>query len=105
MPRPDVKMSYPQMEGAAKKFDAYAHMLQNVNSALKICAERLENTAFIGEVGGAAYVLYINLLRLRVERLAQVCAEFAVDIRASIEDHKTGDQNARARFGEGVQRG
>jgi hypothetical protein len=95
----DVYMDIPEVERISQGFEQAADILNAVAQTMEAIANVLKATAFIGAVGGAVVIYWLDTIRPVVERLSAYCEEIHTDIDIAIQNYTNGDIDAAARFG------
>lgn len=95
----DVYMDIPEVERISQGFEQAAEVLGDVAQTMEAISNVLKATAFIGAVGGAVVIYWLDTIRPTVERLAAYCEEISSDIDIAIQNYENGDMDAAGRFG------
>lgn len=93
-----VMMEVPAVRKMAERFGQISEVLNNVAKMLDMLLNLLKSTAFIGEVGGAAVIQFLEVVKPQIEKMAQKCAELDKDLGASVDAYERGDQMGATRF-------
>jgi uncharacterized protein YukE len=94
----EVYMDIPAVRNMAKRFDNISDVLNNVSRTLQALITILRTTAFIGAVGGAAVLQFMEMIKPHVDRMARKCAELSKDLDASVTAYERGDAQGATRF-------
>lgn len=98
MAHQDVYMKPPEVRKLAKKFGEISSLMKKVSKILGHLVNVLKATAFIGFVGGAAVIQFIERVKPRIDQVAQKCAELSKDLTASVDAYERGDALGATRF-------
>ncbi len=93
-----VYMDIPVVRDMAKKFDEINEVLNMVAKVLEALLNMLKATAFIGAVGGAVVIHFIEMIKPHIEQMAEKCAELNKDLTASVNAYEQGDRQGATRF-------
>ncbi len=94
----EVYMDVPEVRNIAKKFDEISDVLNAVAKVLEGLLMVLKATAFIGLVGGYILIQFIEMIKPKIEEMAQKCAELCKDVNASVDAYERGDALGATRF-------
>jgi hypothetical protein len=93
-----IYMNVPAVREIAKTFDRVGLALTAVVAILDGLSTLLKNTAFIGRVGGAVLILFIDTIKPTIDEVAKKCAELSGDVNASVDAFENGDEEGATRF-------
>lgn len=94
----EVYMDIPAVRGVAKTLHTVSETLKAVLKALDMLVNVLKATAFIGLVGGAAVIQFIEATKPMIEKVAETCEELSSDVNFSVDAFERGDQQGATRF-------
>jgi hypothetical protein len=94
----EVFMDVPQVQKMAESFGNFGEILKGVAKALEAAIMVLRMTAFVGLVGGMAVERYLNMVKPRVEKMADKMIELRGDLQGAINHYQTGDESGSRRF-------
>lgn len=99
-----VQMDYAVIGDVSKGFGTARDVLKTVGKVLEVLIGILRATAFLSFGTSEALARYLENIKNKVNKLADVCNEFSGDLARAIGDHKKGDIQGKRYFGEGVSR-
>ena len=94
----EVYMDVPAVRDMAKGFGTIGDVLDAVAKVLEGLATLLKATAFIGLVGGAIVLQFIELIKPHIEEMAEKCQELMGDLGAAVDAYERGDSQGATRF-------
>lgn len=94
----EVYMDITQVQKIAQSFGTFGSILQGVSKALQAAITTLQDTAFIGLVGGSAIESYLTTIKPRVDQMANKMLELQNDVQGAINNYRTGDTSGSNRF-------
>jgi len=94
----EISMDVPAIQDLSKKFNSFSILLNAINKALEALANLLKVTAFIGLVGGAALLQFIETIKPQIKKMADMCAELSRDLKSSAEAFQNGDMKGANLF-------
>jgi len=94
----EVYMDIPAVEQMANRFGDIGELLDGVSKALEVIANMLKAAAFIGAVGAAFLLMYVEQVKPQIKQLADKCKELKRDLTASVRAYERGDQQGATRF-------
>lgn len=98
MANPDVSMDTQAVRGLSKNFATISNILRTVSSTLQRLIMILKVTAFVGLVGGAAVLQYMEMIKPQVDQLAEKCDELSKDLTAAVNAYEREDKEGATRF-------
>lgn len=98
-----VQMDYAVVGDVSKGFSNTQQMLTMVGKALEIAVQVLRAMAFASLGTSLALANYLDTIKTKVNKLAQVCGEFANDLARATDDHRRGDYRGKTYFGKGIK--
>jgi hypothetical protein len=93
-----VFMQVPAVRGMSKNFQTISDVLKAVSKALEAINNTLKATAFIGAVGGAAVICFIEMVKPQIDQLSDKTAEISRDLTAAVNAYERGDAQGATRF-------
>ena len=94
----EVYMDSPAVEQMSTRFGQIGELLDGVNKALEVIANMLRAAAFIGAVGAAVLLHFVERIKPQIKRMADKCKELSRDLTASVRAYERGDQQGATRF-------
>ena len=94
----EVYMDVPAVRNMAKAFGTIADVLKTVAKVLEVLVNTLKATAFIGLVGGAAVISFIEMIKPHIEQMAEKCEEIDQDLNFSVDAYERGDALGATKF-------
>lgn len=94
----DVYMDTERVQQIANGFETFAQIWEMVGSVLEAAMDTLNDTAFVGRVGGAAVEAYIQGMKPKINTLAEHCREISNDISLAITKYKDTAADISGRF-------
>lgn len=94
----EVYMDIPAVRDMAKGFGTIGEVLDAVAKVLEGLATLLKATAFIGLVGGAIVLQFIEMIKPHIEQMAEKCRELMQDLNKSVDAYERGDALGATRF-------
>ncbi len=95
----DVYMDIPEVERISQNFEQLSETLQAIAQVMEQVSNVLKATAFIGYVGGAVVIHWLDNIRPVVERLSEYCEEIHTDVDIAVQNYINGDMDSAGRFG------
>ena len=92
-------MNIPEVERISQGFKQASEVLHDVAQVMEQVAKVCESTAFIGAVGVAIVIYWLDSMRPTIERLSVYCEEVSQDIEIAVQNYINGDTDAAGRFG------
>lgn len=92
-----IRVNYPALEEMARNCDAFAQRLRQTVQMANQIAQQMSNGSLQGEFGDV-FVQALGVFQTKVNKLADKFAEEAGDIRGAMDDMRTADQTAGAKF-------
>ena len=93
-----VYMNIPEVTGMADTLQKVSETLSAVLKMLDMLLNMLKSTAFIGKVGGAAVIAFIEWIKPMIDEAVRKTAELSSDVRASVTAFQNGDQEGATKF-------
>jgi hypothetical protein len=97
-----VQMDYARVTAVSNRFKTSSARLIAVGKVLGVTITMLRVAAFFGVVLAAALAKYFERIKLRVDYMAAMTAEFSRDLARAVDDHRNGQYVAGSYFGEGL---
>lgn len=97
-----VEMDYSTITAVSKGFGAQADALKVIAKILEVAIQILIATAFLSGGLNLIHARYLEVIKKKTKKLAEICNEFSGDLAKAINDHKKGDVRGKSYFGEGV---
>lgn len=94
----EVYMDVPAVRGIAKNLVLIGEVLLAANKTIEVLLSTVRTTAFIGTVGTAAYIRYVEQTKPYIEHAAMKCMELSQDINASVDAFERGDAQGAAKY-------
>ncbi|MFV9504538.1 MAG: hypothetical protein AB4911_08215 [Oscillochloridaceae bacterium umkhey_bin13] len=94
----EVYMDVPAVRAMGDKLGTIGDTLKMVAKALEMLILTLKSTAFIGNVGGAAVIQFLEMIKPYIEQLAAKFTELCGDVKASADAFERGDAIGATRF-------
>jgi hypothetical protein len=94
----EVYMDVDAVRNMATQFQNISDILKQVCQALEVLSNMLKATAFIGLVGGAVMLQFIEFIKPHIEDISEKCAEIHTDLNDAAEAFVRGDQAGALRF-------
>jgi flavoprotein len=95
----EVYMNIPEVERISQGFESAAEVLGEISQVMQRVSDVLKATAFIGAVGGAAVIYWLDTIQPVVQQLSDYCEEVHSDIDIAVQNFINGDTDAAGRFG------
>ena len=93
-----VYMNIPEVKTMAKTLATVSEVLTNVARMMEVLSNTLKTAAFIGRVGGAAVIQFLDRTKPRIVKMAEKCAELSKDVNASVAAYEAGDAEGATKF-------
>ncbi|MGB1248987.1 MAG: type VII secretion target [Candidatus Promineifilaceae bacterium] len=93
-----IYMETDAVRGMSTSFGDIGGRLGEVNKALETLSNLLNDTAFVGKVGGNAVAQYIDNMRPQLEEIVKKCEELNKDLESSAKAYEDGDATGSTRF-------
>jgi len=93
-----TEMEIPVVRGMAKRFGTISDVLKTVSKTLEAIGNGLKFLSFIGVVGAAMAIHFIETIRPPIDQLSQKCSELSGDLGASVEAFARGDAEGKTKF-------
>lgn len=94
----EVYMKVPAVRDISKLFGGISEFLTDVSNVLELLSDTLKSVAFIGLVGGQVWILVLETIRPKIQKLAEQTAEISRDVDASATAFENSDQQGATRF-------
>lgn len=94
----EVYMDIPQVQKMAESFKNFGDTLRDVAKKLEAAITVLKLSAFVGLVGGYAVQHFLQIVKPRVEKLAQKMDELSGDLTGAINHYRDGDESGSSHF-------
>jgi uncharacterized protein YukE len=94
----EIFMDVPAVKKMAGKFGDMEDKLRQTSKTLQAAIQMLRATAFIGLIGNAAALKYLEQLKPQIDNYAMKCHEMSADLEASAAAYERGDAQGAARF-------
>ncbi len=95
----DVYMDIPEVEKISQNFEQLSEVLNGIADVMEAVSNTLKSTAFIGYVGGAVVIYWLDTIRPVVENLSTYCEEVHNDVDIAVQNYINGDMDSAGRFG------
>lgn len=95
----DVFMDIPEVEKISQDFEQLSEVLNDIAQVMETVSDTLKSTAFIGYVGGAVVISWLERIRPVVENLSTYCEEIHNDVDIAVQNYINGDMDSAGRFG------
>lgn len=94
----EISMEVPAVQKLSTDFKKFSDLLNLINKALEVLANILKTTAFIGLVGGAAVLHFIETIKPQIKSMADLCAELSRDLSTTVKAFQEGDMQGANLF-------
>lgn len=94
----EIFMDVPAVKKMADKFGDMEDKLKQTSKTLQAAIQMLRASAFVGLVGNAAALSYLEQLKPQIDKYAEKCGEMTDDLKKSAEAYERGDAQGAARF-------
>jgi len=94
----EISMDVPAVQDLSRKFNNFSNLLNAINKMLETLATILKTTAFIGLVGGAAVLQFIETIKPQIKEMAEFCAELSRDLKTTVDAFQNGDMKGANLF-------
>ena len=94
----EVFMEISAVEDVQKSFQGIADVTQQISNVLRIAAEILRGTAFLGMVGNLILAWYTDQIRRIVDQLHQMSLTIADGVGGAIASYRDGDSSGSQLF-------
>jgi hypothetical protein len=91
-------MDVPAVRDIAKTLGIVSDVLNVICTILEAISAALKATAFIGLVGNAVAIQFIDRIKPQIQQVAEKCGELSKDVDASADAYERGDEIGAARF-------
>jgi hypothetical protein len=94
----EVYMDVPVVRDFASQFSNIGNILKGVSKTLEMLSDTLKVAAFMGLVGAAVAVQFIDTFKPPIEEMAEKCLEIGKDLIASADAYQAGDMTGANLF-------
>ncbi|RRR68753.1 MAG: hypothetical protein EI684_17125 [Candidatus Viridilinea halotolerans] len=94
----EIYIDLPAVRNIAKNLQAISEALNKIVKGIELAIATLKGVAFMGKVGGIAFVLFLEAIKPTFEKSAADCAQLSSDVNTSLDAYERNDQVGATRF-------